>query len=33
MREERKFDFLDPLKAQMAVDCAEARALFDQIQL
>jgi riboflavin kinase/FMN adenylyltransferase len=33
MREERKFDGLEPLKAQMAVDCAEARALFDQMQL
>jgi len=33
MREERKFDGLEPLKAQMAVDCAEARALFDQMAL
>jgi riboflavin kinase/FMN adenylyltransferase len=33
LREERKFDGLEPLKVQMAADCAEARALFDQMQL
>jgi len=33
LREERAFDGLDPLKVQMAADCAEARALFDQMQL
>ena len=33
LREERKFDGLEPLKVQMTADCAEARALFDQMQL
>ena len=33
MREERKFDGLEPLKAQMAIDIADAGALFDQMQL
>jgi riboflavin kinase/FMN adenylyltransferase len=33
LREERKFDGLEPLKVQMAADCAEARALFAQMQL
>ena len=33
LREERTFDGLEPLKVQMAADCAEARALFDQMQL
>jgi riboflavin kinase/FMN adenylyltransferase len=33
LREERKFDGLEPLKVQMAADCAEARTLFDQMQL
>jgi riboflavin kinase/FMN adenylyltransferase len=33
LREERKFDGLEPLKGQMTADCAEARALFDQMQL
>jgi riboflavin kinase/FMN adenylyltransferase len=33
LREERTFDGLESLKAQMAADCAEARALFDQMQL
>jgi riboflavin kinase / FMN adenylyltransferase len=33
LREERRFDGLDPLKVQIAADCAEARALFDRMPL
>jgi len=33
LREERAFDGLAALGAQIAVDCADARALFDQMQL
>ena len=33
LRDERAFDSLDLLKAQMAADCAHARALFDRLSL
>ena len=33
LREERKFDSLDALRAHIAVDCDQARALFEQMAL
>jgi riboflavin kinase/FMN adenylyltransferase len=33
LREERRYDGLDPLKAQIAADCVQARALFAAIEL
>jgi len=33
LRDERAFDSLDLLKAQIAADCAHARSLFDHLSL
>jgi riboflavin kinase/FMN adenylyltransferase len=33
LREERRFDGLEPLRAQIGADCTAARALFDQMAL
>lgn len=33
MRPELKFDGLDPLRAQIAADCVEARALFERLEI